>query len=100
MTTPRRSSARLILAAVAALTSVVALGFTLVYRINTTEQFRQQTADNCRQIENLKSAITAVLIDSKITSLARATDPALKKAIENYYARQFARFAPNQCPNP
>jgi len=100
MTTPRRANIRLIIASAAAFLSVVALGYTIVYRISTTNQLRKQTAINCRQIENLKSAISGVLIDSKITSLTRTADPAIRKAIEAYYDRQLARFAPDQCPNP
>jgi len=100
MTTPRRANIRLIIASAAAFLSVVALGYTIVYRISTTNQLRKQTAINCRQIENLKSAISGVLIDSKITSLTRTADPAIRKAIEAYYDRQLARFAPHQCPNP
>lgn len=99
MTTPRRANIRLILASVAALLSVAALGLTLVYRINTNNQLRKQTVSNCQDIENLKAAITGVLIDSKITSLNRAADPAIRKAIEQYYGRQLDRFSPDQCPN-
>ena len=100
MTTPRRANIRLIIASAAAFLSVVALGYTIVYRISTTNQLRKQTAINCAQIENLKAAITGVLLDSKTRSLSRTADPAIVKAIESYYDRQFARFAPDKCPNP
>jgi hypothetical protein len=100
MTTPRRANIRLVIASAAALLSVIALGYTIVYRITTTNELRKQTAVNCRQIENLKSAITGVLADSKTTSLNRTSDPAIRKAIERYYNRQFARFSPDPCPNP
>lgn len=99
MTTQHRSTVRLLFAASAAVLSVAALGLVLVYRTSVSEQFRKQTADNCRQIENLKTAITGVLVDSKLASLDRNTDPALRKAIEHYYTRQLARFAPDKCPN-
>lgn len=100
MTSPHRANIRLVIASAAALLSVIALGYTIVYRITTTNELRKQTAVNCRQIENLKGAIADSLIDSRDTSLGRAADPAIRKAIEQYYERQLARFSPDQCPNP
>ena len=63
-------------------------------------QFREQTASNCRQIEILKVAITGVLIDERAGVLNDNPDPAIRKAVESYYARQIERFAPDDCPNP
>ena len=101
MTTPRRANIRLLIASAAALLSVIALGYTIVYRIDTTNQIREQTVINCRQVENVKVAITGVLVDAKIRALSVApVDPAIRKALESYYGRQLARFAPDECPNP
>lgn len=95
----RRSDLRvLFLAGLAAAMAMVALGLTLVFRTSQSEQFRRQTETNCRQVENLKTAITSVLIDGKTTALQRTQDPAIRKAIESYYDRQLARFAPDSCP--
>jgi len=99
-TEPRSFPWRLFLASLAALLSLAALGTSIAWRVNTTNTFREQTVSNCRQIENLKVAITGVLADSLTESLNRNPDPAIQKAIQNYYARQLARFAPDECPNP
>lgn len=88
----------LFLAGIAAAMATVALGLTLVFRTSQSEQFRRQTAVNCRQVENLKTAITSVLVDGKVTALQRNQDPAIRKAITSYYDRQLERFAPDSCP--
>lgn len=98
---PRRLIAKsdLLLAALAAAIAVLALAVVVVYRITVSEELRRQTVTNCRDIETIKAAISGVLIDSKVAAMSRNPDPAIRKAIERYYARQLARFAPNECPN-
>lgn len=80
--------------------AALALGFTLVYKTNSAEALREQTHDNCTQIENLKGAIRDVLEDGKVRALGNNGDPAVEKAIVEYYDRQLARFARDECPNP
>lgn len=98
---PKRLVARsdLLLAALAAAVAVLALAVTVVYRITVSEELRKQTATNCRDIETIKAAISGVLLDSKVEAMSRNSDPAIRRAIERYYARQLARFAPQDCPN-
>lgn len=91
---------KLLGAGVIASLAVLALGITLVYRANASDTLRRQTAINCRQVENLKQAISLVLLDARARALGRTSDPAVQKALEEYYDRQVARFSPDSCPNP
>lgn len=90
---------KLLGAAVVAAIAVVALGFTLVYRINVSNQFREQTRSQCRQIEALKEAITAVLLDGRgnIVARKRQFSPAQYRYALRYYDRQLARFQRKEC---
>ena len=97
---PRHFPWRLFLASLAALLSLAAIGLSVAWRIHTSNEIREQTVTNCRQIEVLKVAITGVLIDERAGVLNDNPDPAIRKAVESYYARQLARFSPDDCPNP
>ena len=88
-------------AAVVASVAMVLLGFALVYRIEVTHEFQEQSYANCQQIENLKAAITDVLVDSRTASLSRSGLSAAElRLIRTYYQRQLARFAAAECMAP
>ncbi len=97
---PSKFPWRLMIASTAAAMSLIALGLTFTWRVTTSNQFREQTASNCRQIELLKVAITDVLVDERNGVLKESPDPAVREAVQSYYDRQLARFAPDDCPNP
>lgn len=90
---------RLLGAGVVAVVALMALGATLVYRTNTTNQFREQTKDNCKTVEALKSAILLVFQDGRQNLEARkgALTASEYARLDEYYKRQFARFAPKPC---
>jgi len=91
----------LIIAAVAAAVSVVALSVSIVVRSNQTEQFRKQVATDCVALEAIKEQIRGVFEDNKEAVRSRAIlTPRQKAAFTRYYNRQLARFAPNDCPSP
>lgn len=91
---------KLLGAAVVASIASVALAAALVYRANSSEALREQTAVNCVQTEGLKSAIREVLRDARARALASSTDPTIRQALTDYYRRQLDRFRPLDCPNP
>lgn len=90
---------KLLGAAVVAAIAVVALGVTLVYRINVSQRFREQTTEQCLQIEALKDAITAVLLDGRANVIARKAQlsPQEYQYALTYYQRQINRFQPKEC---
>lgn len=89
------------LAALAALFALAALCIVLVLRTSQAEQFREQSATNCTQINLLKSAIRGVLDDSERASLQREGLTADQvEMITTYYERQRARFAADECLMP
>lgn len=90
---------RLLAVAVAAGLSVVAIGVTIVERVQTEQQFQSQTHANCEAIETLKAAITDVFNDGRQRVIARRTelDPAAYRESIAYYDRQLARFQPKEC---
>lgn len=90
----------LMVAAAAAIVSLVAMGAVLVQRVNVTQRFREQTAQTCRTTEALKSAIRLVFQDylgelEKRRAQISASDYA---AVREYYERQLKRFAASACP--
>lgn len=90
---------KLLGSAVVAAVAVVALGVTLVYRINTADRFEETSRHQCRQIEALKEAITGVLRDGRARVEARRDDlsPAQYRTSLDYYDRQISRFRPKEC---
>ena len=91
---------KLLGAGIVASLAMLALAFTLIYKTNSSEALRKQTYVNCTEIEKLKGAIREVLQDGKARALGNNGDPAVEKAIVQYYDRQLARFARADCPNP
>lgn len=90
---------KLLGAAIIAAMSLVTLGFTLVYRVDTSERFREQTVDNCRKIEELKAAITDVFEDGRARLVSRRDelDPNVYRESLAYYDRQLERFKRKEC---
>ena len=90
---------RLLAVAVAAALSVVALGITVVERVQNEQDFAMQTHQNCMAIENLKAAITEVLEDGRDRVIARRADldNASFQESMRYYDRQLRRFQPRRC---
>lgn len=89
---------KLLAGAVVAALSLIAVGSVMVYRFHMNERMREQTAENCMNIETLKAAVVGMLEDAEVASLRSSRDPAIRKAIEAYYNRQVLRFAPQDCP--
>ena len=90
----------LTLAGLAAAFSVIVLCLLLIVRSSTNQQFQIQTATNCMNIESLKSTIRATFLEAQTRALARKDlDPAQRTEIENAYAKEFARYAPAECPS-
>ena len=91
----------LLLAGVAAALAAIALCFTLVVRTNQAEQYRQQTAENCMAVEQLKGRIRDTFRDAKQHAVANSNlDAAQRAAVLSYYARELARYAASDCPSP
>lgn len=89
----------LAVSAVLALLSLVALCLVLLIRTNQNQEFKEQAAANCRQINLVKSAIRMVFDDSEQAALERdGLDESQRTLVIEYYARQRARFADDQCP--
>jgi hypothetical protein len=91
---------KLLGAAVVASIASLALAFVLIYRANSSDALRHQTAVNCVQTERLKTAIREVLRDARTRALASTTDQTIRQALTDYYKRQIERFHPLDCPNP
>lgn len=89
----------LLLAAVAASLSLLALTSLLVYRTSVSQELKDQSLANCESIETLKAAIRMGLIDQRDTVLHRTsgTDPSVEAATRAYYQRAIARYAPTEC---
>lgn len=86
--------------AVLALMSLMALCLVLLIRTNQTQEFKAQASQNCRQINLLKGALRAVLLESETTALAREGLTADQVVtITDYFERQRARFANDKCPS-
>lgn len=89
----------LILSAVLAVMALVALCLVLLVRTNQTQEFKEQAAQNCRQINVLKAALRASIDEAELTSLGRSDiDSERRRLLLEYYARQRARFAADECP--
>ena len=86
----------LVVSAVLAILALLALCLVLLIRTNQTQAFKEQASENCRQINVLKSALRGLLDDAEATTLERA-DPQQQAFIKEYYARQRARFAADDC---
>ena len=87
----------LLLSGVLAVVSLVALCLVLLIRTNQNQEFREQATKNCQQINLLKSAIRQVLDESEAEALKRDLDEGRQSFIIEYYARQRARFADDEC---
>lgn len=100
VTVGRRGIVVLAVCAASAVLSLAAMGGTLVYRANVSDEFRQHTSEQCHAIESLKAAIRLVFQDNLTDIERRRTtiDPAQYRIARDYYQRQLARFAPAQCP--
>lgn len=91
----------LLLSGVAAALATVALGLTLVVRTNQSEQYRQQTAENCQALERLKGLIRGTFQDGrKRAETNPALDPGARAALLAYYDRQLHRYRAEDCPTP
>ena len=90
---------KLLLVAVAAAVSVVAIGVTLIERIRIENQFQDQATRNCLAIEDIKAAITDVFHDgrSRIVERRAELDPAAYRDSLAYYDRQLERFKRKEC---
>lgn len=89
------------LSATAAALAIIALLGLLIVRTTNAQQYRRQTADNCAQINLLKSAIREVLNDAERESLRRPGITADQvDFITDYYSRQRMRFADDECIQP
>lgn len=96
----RRGMLLLALCAASAALAVAAMGATLVYRANVSNEFRRHTSEQCHALEAVKSAIRLVFQDN-LTALERrrkTVDPAQYRIAHDYYQRQLERFNPTQCP--
>ena len=88
----------LAISAVFACLSLVALCLVLLIRTNQTQEFREQSAQNCRQINVLKASLRQTLDDGERVGLERAGDDIERRRfIMDYYKRQRERFADDQC---
>lgn len=91
----------LLAAAAAAALAVIGLCFTLIVRANHTQQFREQAAMNCENINLVKTAIRGQIDDEeRAVRRNRNLSPDQLEFIETYYDRQRTRFAPDVCPQP
>jgi hypothetical protein len=94
----RTNGARLLIfAAVCAIFSLVALCLVLLIRTNQNQEFKEQAAQNCRELNVVKGAIRAVLMDGQSEALEHV-EPAQHAFVREYYARQLLRFADDKCP--
>ena len=88
----------LAVSAVLACLSLVALCLVLLIRTNQTQEFREQSAENCRQINVLKTALRETLADGERASLnSVGGDIERRRIIMEYYQRQRNRFADDTC---
>lgn len=98
----RRPDLRVLtIAALAAIISVCALGLTLIARTNQGEQYRKQTAANCRAVESLKTRIRDTFKDAQARAASNPNlPPSVRKSVLAYYDRELARYAARPCPHP
>jgi ABC-type bacteriocin/lantibiotic exporter with double-glycine peptidase domain len=89
----------LIVSAVLAILSLVALCMVLLIRTNQSQEFKVQAAENCRQINVLKAALVDSIDQAEQRALARS-DNNLRAEIREYYVRQRMRFEQDECPKP
>lgn len=91
-------NAALILAAIAALVSVVLLGAMMIWRSSISSEIKMQVTTNCEGLEQLKGTIRAGLTDRRDLVKADVTlDAAQKGALLAYYDRRLKSYAAQQC---
>lgn len=89
----------LAVSAVLALMALMALCLVLLIRTNQTQEFKEQTTKNCQQINLLKASVRAAIDESQRVAMERQSlDGDQRRFIVEYYARQRARFNPDECP--
>lgn len=91
----------LVFSAVLAIMALFALCLVLLIRTNQTQEFRNQSLQNCANIERIRSDIRATLLASKLRLQARTDlDPAQKaKGLANLNL-ELERYAPIDCSQP
>lgn len=90
----------LTIAGAAAALAIIALCLLLVVRTSTNTQFQRQTAANCMSIESLKATIRATFLEAQTRAAGRRDfDAAQRAAVDAYYDRELARYAPKDCPD-
>jgi hypothetical protein len=91
----------LTIAGMAAALAIIALCLLLVWRTQSAQTFREQSAANCQAIEQIKTSIRETFMVSLHRQLERDNlDAAERATIRKSYEEELSRYAPVECPSP